>query len=173
MPMEQGRITCLTCHDGQAAQGHEQRASRGNPLLRGGEDGPAFCARCHVQTQPPGHKTDYPWAHPTAQRRVSGKVDQESAACMTCHDGTIASDAGSHSQPPGLAQSPDHAVGTLFAAKPGGELVLVPTSRLDRRVRLMDGKLGCGSCHNVYTRQPNILVMNNRGSQLCLTCHVE
>jgi predicted CXXCH cytochrome family protein len=38
---------------------------------------------------------------------------------------------------------------------------------------LFDGNLGCGSCHSAYSKEPHLLVMNNRGSKLCLSCHTQ
>ncbi|MCC6676430.1 MAG: hypothetical protein IT436_04740 [Phycisphaerales bacterium] len=49
---------------------------------------------------------------------------------------------------------------------------VVPAAALDRRIRLFDRTVGCGSCHNVYSQQSKLLVMSNQGSQLCLKCHV-
>jgi predicted CXXCH cytochrome family protein len=34
--------------------------------------------------------------------------------------------------------------------------------------------VSCGSCHNAHGKGfPNLLVMSNAGSALCLTCHIK
>jgi hypothetical protein len=69
----------------------------------------------------------------------------------------------------------DHPIGVQYRAtrSSGDEVRLVPANRLDKRVRLFDNTVGCGSCHSVYSKQSNQLVMSNLGSKLCLTCHAE
>lgn len=107
-------------------------------------------------------------------RSVAGSLDAETRACVGCHDGTIASD-GSASRGQASLRSEtgaDHPVGIEYRAGLNkGELRLRPRTRLNQRVRLFDGTVGCGSCHSVYSRQANLLVENNQGSALCMSCH--
>lgn len=42
---------------------------------------------------------------------------------------------------------------------------------LDQMIRLYSGRLGCGTCHSVYSKHAKHLVMDNRGSRLCIACH--
>jgi predicted CXXCH cytochrome family protein len=109
-----------------------------------------------------------------------------SRMCLSCHDGTIALDdradrpkgakvevlTGSVSL--GTDLSDDHPISFIYnpalsAAK--GELVdpsLLPSStRLDQA-----GQVQCSTCHDPHEdRNPKFLVMDNRSSRLCLTCH--
>ena len=39
------------------------------------------------------------------------------------------------------------------------------------RIRLFDGKVGCGSCHSLYSQEKAHLVQSNYGSALCFECH--
>jgi predicted CXXCH cytochrome family protein len=72
------------------------------------------------------------------------------------------------------AQGSDHPVGVVLDESRG----LLEGGRLraaravDRRVRLFDRTVGCGSCHSVYAERDNLLVMSNRASALCVACHV-
>jgi predicted CXXCH cytochrome family protein len=50
-------------------------------------------------------------------------------------------------------------------------MALRPESALDRRVRLFDRRVGCGSCHSPYAEGRALLVMSNVRSRLCLSCH--
>jgi predicted CXXCH cytochrome family protein len=44
-------------------------------------------------------------------------------------------------------------------------------STLPQEMRLFEGKIGCGTCHNGYSKEKYMLVMNNWRSKMCLTCH--
>ena len=60
---------------------------------------------------------------------------------------------------------------------------------LDPAIRLIDGRIGCGTCHVPYTEANHqtlsnersafpsvpdpLLVMDNRRSELCLECHIK
>jgi predicted CXXCH cytochrome family protein len=46
-----------------------------------------------------------------------------------------------------------------------------PISMLRKEIRLFNGKIGCGTCHNIYSKEPYMLVIDNEGSRLCLECH--
>jgi predicted CXXCH cytochrome family protein len=50
---------------------------------------------------------------------------------------------------------------------------LVSVASLDQRIRLFDKAVGCGSCHSVYSKNAQLLVMSNDKSRLCLSCHIE
>ncbi|RME94158.1 MAG: cytochrome C [Verrucomicrobia bacterium] len=110
--------------------------------------------------------------------------------CLSCHDGTVALDSfggRTGNEMIGAAGrlgsdlSDDHPVGFVFddnlAQEDGG---LHPPSStpsgLGRTIAqdlLRQGRLECTSCHDVHnsSNQPHLLVMSNRGSALCLTCH--
>lgn len=65
-----------------------------------------------------------------------------------------------------------HPIGTEYPAHARrGAKSMVPRSRLDGRIRLFDNMVGCGSCHSPYSQEKKLLVIDNRGSQLCLSCH--
>lgn len=109
-----------------------------------------------------------------------------SRLCLSCHDGTIAVDdqrgrlratrlgtiSGKRSL--GTDLSDDHPVSFTYdsalASKRGGltDPSLLPfTTRLDEARQLQ-----CTSCHDAHEeRNPNFLVVDNRYSQLCVTCH--
>ncbi|PKN43060.1 MAG: hypothetical protein CVU59_13510 [Deltaproteobacteria bacterium HGW-Deltaproteobacteria-17] len=109
------------------------------------------------------------------QRRSFGSPDAESASCLECHDGVTAPDAGhtTGADHRGRALADGHAVGFPYTGRttdPEGGALVQP-SRIDTRIRFFDRSMGCGSCHSVYSREPNHLVMSNQGSRLCFGCH--
>ncbi|MFO0829394.1 MAG: cytochrome c3 family protein [Phycisphaerales bacterium] len=186
LPLHGGRMTCTTCHDPVTARGHAEQPARGLSFLRGGDTVSTICSACHdaMSGRAGVHGKGIPWAHLESakkDRRADHGADPESQSCMSCHDGVNASDAGAHSvRGMGSRGLPgelgDHPIGVVFGApalRGQPEIRLVSPARLDRRIRLFDRAVGCGSCHNPYARSDALLVMSNHRSQLCLACHVE
>jgi predicted CXXCH cytochrome family protein len=104
-------------------------------------------------------------------------IDAMSAECVSCHDGVAASqvtvdlrdrpsDRGSMVN----SASNDHPIGMSYnsyvAAGRGYKPMLGNTKML-----FVDGKVGCLSCHNPLNQEKGHLVMSDRNSALCLTCH--
>lgn len=177
LPLENGKIACTTCHDPAL-----HRQSSGSPSLRNALAPAALCATCHsapgravhphTKARLDAHLRSS--SHRTSSRSSRGVLDSESQSCMSCHDGTLASDAGSHRALRSLDNpSEEHPMAVAYASagRTLSEMKLLPQSRLDPRIRLFNGNMGCGSCHSPYSRIPNQLVMSNNASKLCLSCH--
>lgn len=177
LPLQNGRMTCTTCHSTPASH-----PSRTEPVqLRGGA---GLCTQCHQPARSGSravHALSMPMAHlATGTTLARGRLNAaassaESTACMSCHDGTTGSDAGSHLVLSGAASQPtEHPVGVPLVATDRtrhGDFHLSP--RPDPRLRLFEGKMSCGTCHSVYSREPAQLVMSNQHSRLCLSCHTQ
>jgi predicted CXXCH cytochrome family protein len=104
--------------------------------------------------------------------------------CLRCHDGTLAPDMrkGTGERPltsklhPGLFsaghESSDHPVGVEYPQLKKG---FRPTNVVLAKggVTLPEGRVECTSCHDPHGQAgaPYMLVMENRRSALCLTCH--
>jgi predicted CXXCH cytochrome family protein len=123
----------------------------------------------------------------TLQARVTQPTGA-SRLCLSCHDGTLA--LGDLRVPPrgsrvvmrrlegsaklGTDLSDDHPISFVYdvglAVRTGQ---LVDPSSLPPQVRLdSTGQLQCTSCHDGHEdRYADFLVMDNRGSRLCTTCH--
>lgn len=181
LPLDGGVMTCGTCHDADA--GHR---SGSGAMLRS-PTAAALCAQCHAETGSASatpHAAGLGRAHLDTSGTLGrstlaithGILDSESESCLSCHDGSAAGDAGVHTarRTPGADPS-DHPFGVPYRDNPrqDGAIRLVRTTNLDPRVRLFDRKVGCGSCHSVYSPQPDHLVMSNLQSRLCLSCHIE
>ncbi len=193
LPLVDGRMTCLTCH--QAADGatHALAADRGQPLLRGTGPGPMFCTQCHAGVEDdrftahgtavrrahlrwPGDRrgdeagnAGWAWEAPRgASARLAGtrslRLDSESRGCLSCHDGSAAPGIG-HSHSVGMKHDPMRYAGNASSRR------LAWPDALDRRIRLFDGYVGCGSCHNPYGTESGLVVMPNDRGQLCISCH--
>lgn len=100
----------------------------------------------------------------------------DSAACMECHDGSSAPavrledsgarTAGGWSVEEGASSVPgnNHPVNVPY---PDHDPSFVPRDRLDPAVRLVDGRVVCGTCHPYGT------TLSNDRDRLCLSCHVK
>jgi predicted CXXCH cytochrome family protein len=187
LPLVNGRIECTTCHDNRASADHARARRSHAPLLR--RDAADLCGACH---DPAGagrrdvHATmlgraHLRWPGDESDRGPSpwpGGPDPQSLGCLGCHDGAVASDAsdarglwGSAAAGPGPggAIGASHPVGIEYRRHPGQ--ALKPATVLDRRIRLFDNRVGCGSCHSPFADGEALLVMSNLRSRLCLSCH--
>lgn len=175
-PLEDGKITCITCHE-NTAEGHNQAAK--TSLVRGRFRGPAFCAQCHITD-----RISAASMHPTALARAHlASTEQggaiESRICLSCHDGTLAPDSFVNAERPASAiitpAANGHPIDMAYPAsgRTRRGQVLVGAGLLDRRLRLDRGQVTCGTCHSLYSTQPSLLVMSNHSSQLCLSCHID
>lgn len=100
--------------------------------------------------------------------------DGSSKLCLSCHDGSIASNNI------GTDLSDDHPVSfnynSSLAMADGGlhdpSLALSGLGGTIENDLLFSGKMQCTSCHNPHqSSYPKNLVMNNEKSELCLKCH--
>lgn len=187
LPLSGGRIACTTCHDPQAADGHTTRGVKGRTFLRNDDGVTNLCTQCHTagdaKTNPHGnsrvkaHASSSPRALSLSTTSRAVSLDSESKDCLMCHDGTLASDAGTHSsRAMNFTSNSEHPIGIQYPSRnnsASGDGQLKPIRSLDRRVRLFDQTIGCGSCHSVYSREKSLLVMSNQNSRLCLSCHIE
>jgi predicted CXXCH cytochrome family protein len=116
-----------------------------------------------------------------------------SKLCLSCHDGTIALDSfggavgadfildGEPGYIGGTDLSNDHPISFTYdttLADADGSLhnPAVVTTELGDTIDadlLFGGKVECASCHDVHNAadEAYLLVINNDGSDLCLTCH--
>lgn len=187
LPLQNGKITCVTCHDDSSSALHAQARVTHDPMLRADATSASLCVQCHTESftrSRDAHAMAAGRAHKweeagLATRRVSSArgrpgIDLESQRCLECHDGSMATKVG-HQRTGDLFEfgaDQEHPIGVEYRPKRGRDAVpLKPMATLDKRVRLMDGTVGCGSCHSLYSDQPKLLVMSNARSALCLSCH--
>ena len=185
MPLSRsGELTCSSCHDVHA----EYYTPYGAPThyLRRQEAGKAFCKICHTSfsASRSGHKSTLGEAHFRSQYVMidsSFGIDAMSKNCISCHDGSFASSATimagrwSHERSFVKNDRNSHPIGVNYETvrfNRGSKTDLRPSSQVDRRIRFFNGKVGCGSCHDPYSRLHKKLVMSDEHSKLCLSCHM-
>lgn len=162
-----GRVNCATCHDP-----HPKKISEN--LLRGKKAGNAFCQECHTTTDT--HAAAVSVAHSKARTEpdpsgtTDGVLDKVSQSCEGCHDGTTDIPRAAYCVLGREGQCAGHIIGMDYdnaVSESNGAL----RSSLDPRISLYEGKVGCASCHNIYSDEPKLLVFSNSGSALCFACH--
>jgi predicted CXXCH cytochrome family protein len=132
----------------------------------------------------------------TLEAKVSSKPDGLSKICLSCHDGIIAPDAyGGHTCGTAILFQTDlietfpsnnHPISFIYnaaLAMKDGKLY-DPSTRLSglkgskgtiNADMLFLNRMECSSCHDVHNKyavpRTKLLVKDNAGSALCLTCH--
>lgn len=169
-----GRLTCTTCHDVHKEDKTSDRIEL-KALLWGHAKAKAFCFLCHnkqMQEVNWRHQTSAPYAHPYGKliENSSGSLlDRFSVDCLSCHDGTVSKfprvQVKEGIWQHGIGMS--HPIGIDY---PRSGDFTHPES-LPKEVRLFDAKVGCLSCHDIYSKEQDMLVMSNKKSKLCLSCH--
>ncbi len=117
-----------------------------------------------------------------------GQPSNISKMCLSCHDGTIASDdnSGITNESYNIVRSGmnyNHPISFTYdflLAQKDRELYIPETtpSGLGNTIRndlLIDGKMECISCHNPHETRSDtkMLLISNEKSKLCLTCHIK
>ncbi len=152
-------------------------------MLRPGVNDQGLCAQCHTKCgRSQGHTGNWGTAHllgaEVGQTNLLSRASkgEETRQCMSCHDGSVATDVGAHNlrSDRSMGSEDDHPVEIAYrsdASSGHSGIPLKPVERVDRRVRMFGNYVGCGSCHSTYSKNKNLLVVPNAGSQLCLSCH--
>jgi predicted CXXCH cytochrome family protein len=184
MPLsEKGHVTCSTCHDIHGA--YDTRPGTRSYFLRRQVLGRQFCVICHNRNSTKtneGHSAVFRRAHFKSNFSTIDTVrpiDPVSLECLSCHDGSV-----------GKLSTVSIGIRTNTASFNGYNKGLHPiwidyekvrirqgelrsTWAMDKRIKLVQGKVSCVSCHNSYSESKCQLVMDNRGSRLCLGCHIK
>jgi len=191
MPLDShSRITCLTCHDSsEPAYDLSDTDSSRKRLLHRPTD-IQFCSTCHMKMGGSALEQVH-WRFSTrahlgsinpqtalsdSSERFVGGIDTESRTCLSCHeDITVTMPADNETVRQKKARwknMSDHPIGMDYqytAMRKFGSYNFPLTG--DQRIRLFNGRLGCGSCHSLYARMENNLVVRNERSALCRKCH--
>jgi hypothetical protein len=193
LPLDRrGHLTCLTCHDevGRMKGWNDlsgDKFGRSNFLRR--EAGMEFCASCHTKMTGSVEQRSH-WLFTTQAHLTSTKtrefqktiyadalqnIDRETRTCLSCHDNITAAIRSKSSLESGNSsgsQSADHPIGMVYENVHRGNLRgFRAKEAINPRVRFFNGRMGCGSCHSLYNRNPKYLVDTYDRGVLCKNCH--
>jgi hypothetical protein len=90
------------------------------------------------------------------------ELDQLSAECLSCHEDINEPKSKSHG---------GHVTGISYTDYTGGSQKFRMLSVLPLEIVLLEGKVTCATCHGLDPHDGQILVIDNRGSALCNSCH--
>ena len=185
MPLDwKGELTCTTCH--RMHGDDDNRFFFTNKFLRRNSTGKAFCLECHqnnfLSNRSMSHSIVQDTAHytPVDDFSQAATLDESSAFCLTCHDGSLAPDESSAviERTAGIWRHGDagnrssHPLGVSYIkAHAGKPHAYRRISSLPSTIRLPSGKVECLSCHNLYSKNEHLLSVSNERSRLCLSCH--
>lgn len=104
-------------------------------------------------------------------------LDPISMECITCHDGTLASSV--HYKVKTAEQAQTRSLGNIAGSHPvgmdytryGNNREYVPHYSLPGNMVLMDGRIGCISCHDMLSKNKAYLAVELSNSELCFSCH--
>jgi predicted CXXCH cytochrome family protein len=174
MPLVNGKLGCTTCHFFHPFSDKYQNRS-GNLLRRPGK-GVLFCAACH-RVNGKEHVV-FENIHRDSYRLSSrnSSLDAYTLQCVECHDRYLDRSFGSGSagRRSRFSRRSNHPVGVSLAQiSAKNPLKFNHPYALPQSIRLFNGKIGCGTCHNAFSKEKSMLVMNNWRSRLCLECHIK
>ena len=174
MPLVNGKLGCITCHFFHPFS--DKYKNRSGNLLRKPGRGVIFCASCHRIDEKEHvvfeniHRDSY---------RLSARnssLDAYTLQCVECHDRYLDRSFGSDAagRRNRFSRRSNHPVGvSLEQISAKNPLEFNHPYTLPQNIRLFNGKIGCGTCHNAFSKEKSMLVMNNWRSRLCLKCHIK
>jgi predicted CXXCH cytochrome family protein len=189
MPLDDySRITCLTCHDDSESSDTLNYFNDSRERLLSRPEGIQFCASCHTEMGGTKQEQSH-WQFTTRAHlgsinlqstifddyaQIIDGIDLESRTCLSCHDDVLVNIPPRNETRRQRAlrwrDISDHPIGmnynNIVSRQPGDYKPL-----FDQEIRLFNGKVGCGSCHNFYSQPKKNPVMRNQISALCLKCH--
>jgi predicted CXXCH cytochrome family protein len=190
MPLDNDmRITCLTCHDKAESSENSIETGSGSERSLYTPQGIKFCVSCHMNMGGTIIKQSH-WQFSTSAHLISGKsqfkesanfeqfnggIDPESLSCLSCHDNitvTIPAQNEITRQKKLRRQNmTDHPIGMEYRDVAMRSLGDYKFPLFSNRIRLFNGRVGCGSCHSLYSQTNNYLVEPEERGLLCRKCH--
>ncbi|MBD3163263.1 MAG: hypothetical protein GF346_12370 [Candidatus Eisenbacteria bacterium] len=133
------------------------------------------CATCHENAATPaglsvGHVAASAFYHDDS--RALGRLTP-SDACLACHSnrGSARETDFDGPAPPRFNKHASHPYGVRVVLGAGDRFNHI-RDRLDPRIRLLDGKIECQTCHDLFSDENDRLVQFETKYELCRGCHV-
>ena len=105
---------------------------------------------------------------------TSARIDQMSLECIECHDSHIKSvdntlgvGVWKH-----FKMEFNHPIGISYDQIQMRKMrKFKPRSMMNKELRFFNDKIGCGTCHNIYSKNKKMLSIGTHDGSLCLQCH--
>ncbi len=175
MPLIEGKLTCVTCHYAHPKENMPFFETK-HYYLRRQVQGMYFCIVCH-KIDDKGHivfEKVHIGSYKVTDRTT--RIDRMSLECIECHDSHMKTPvrslgAGTWNH---FKKEFNHPIGASYKQIQMRKMRdLIPPQMLNKEFRLFNDNIGCGTCHNIYSKNKNMLVISNKGSKLCLSCHIK
>lgn len=108
------------------------------------------------------------------------EIDRFSVDCLSCHDGIYAKgkdirykNNSEHRMTDMSSVRGSHPIGMHYGSYAYADRSFKPLHLLKKGMELIDGKVGCLTCHNPFNKKKYHLVMENDQSKLCFSCHTK
>ena len=171
--------SCSTCHSFHEPErltlpGSEEPQDLARmKSVDGGVDA-VQCRPCHqdggasLALLTPGHRAAAAWYHANFAT-VMNQTTSES--CLRCHDGQqdLPEELEDGWDPPRPHVAASHPNLVPVSGGHGGGFGL--RRSIDPRLELIDGKIECTTCHDLFVHENDMLVQFDSRKQLCLGCH--
>jgi predicted CXXCH cytochrome family protein len=174
LPLANGKLGCITCHFAHPPS--DRSKNFGPHLLRRPGKGAVFCITCHRLNEKEHQFLENVHGNSSGLIAVNGSLDTYSLQCVTCHDGYLDKGFGRAATGKRFRSNRqfNHSIGVSLDRAAGiNPRKFKPAGTLSKRVRFFNGKIGCGTCHNTFSKEKRMLVMSNYQSRLCLECHIK
>lgn len=179
-------ITCLTCHDKPASSDNTEEVFDRYLYL---PQGIKLCGSCHTRMGGTLVKQSH-WQFSTRAHLVSkksrfhepaslqhfpGNIDAESRSCLTCHDNITVTIPPLYEtikqKKRRWRRMTDHPIGMEYRSVAFRKIGGYKFPLMGDKIRLFNGRVGCGSCHSLYAKTKHHLVERYERGILCRKCH--
>lgn len=116
----------------------------------------------------------------TVKNQGDSILDSFSKDCLGCHDGTQASDRKvNYKNTPGQKShwsqgASEHPIGMNYASYAAMDpKSYKPAASIGSKMMLVNGRVGCTTCHDPLNAEKSHLAKSDYRSDLCLTCHTK
>jgi predicted CXXCH cytochrome family protein len=117
------------------------------------------------------------WGFDKKQKISVTGLDSFSADCLNCHDGvgavpvTAVLKNNPFGKSHGTLPGSDHPIGMDYNLYASTSREYKSLFGVSNKMVFVNGKVGCLTCHNPLNPEKGHLVMSDKQSALCLTCH--
>lgn len=170
---------CTSCHSYHAPQeltlpNVEEPLELASVRTGARDDSPVQCQPCHrnggidLGMLTPAHRAAATWYHANLSTVVNQTVSE---SCLRCHDHDqeLPDELAQDWNPPRPHEQASHPylVGVSSNRRGGFRM----RQDIDPRLGLIDGKVECTTCHDIFRHENDMLVAFDTPEGMCLGCH--